>query len=106
MSSREKSSPGVFDIHGNNADKLNATSAGSLEEWQEWRGSVRAGMRKPLGMDYRRRRYWVLGGRAAAWCIYVEDDGGNLWGWYEGMPSLTGHRSNAQSGPSVCVFCY
>lgn len=59
--------------------------AGSVQEWEEWRGSVRMHMRKPLGVDFRRRRYWVIGGQAAAWRVYVEDDEGVSWGFYEGV---------------------
>ena len=52
-------------------------------------------MRKPLGVDYAKRRYWAVGGRASAWRIFVEEEGGSLWGWYEGtlcsVASSAGH---------------
>lgn len=45
------------------------------------------GIRRSLGYDFHRRRYWALGGAAAAWRVYVEEDEGRLWGWYDG-PSI------------------
>lgn len=42
------------------------------------------GWRKPLGYDMQRRRYWALGGGTGAWRVYVEEQEGSLWGWYEG----------------------
>ena len=59
-------------------------ATGSIEEWEQWKESVRVNSRKPLGVDMQRRRYWALGGRASAWRIYVEEDEGASWGWYEG----------------------
>lgn len=60
----------------------------------KWMDSVKLGMRKPLGTDYRGRRYWAFGANAGAWRVYVElgldigeDDTLNRkpsWGWYEG----------------------
>lgn len=41
-------------------------------------------MCRPLGQDLERRRYWVLGEAAAAWRVYVEEQNGTLWGWYDG----------------------
>ena len=58
--------------------------AGTVAEWQRWVDSVRAGLRKPLGYDLARRRYWALGGGASAWRVYVEEQAGTLWGWYDG----------------------
>ena len=55
-----------------------------MEEWEEWREAVRVNMRKPLGMDFAKRRYWSIGGQAACWRVYVEEEEGTLWGWYEG----------------------
>lgn len=46
--------------------------------------ACRVGWRKPLGHDMQRRRYWALGGHTAAWRVYVEEQEGALWGWYEG----------------------
>ena len=48
------------------------------------------GIRRSLGYDFHRRRYWALGGAAAAWRVYVEEDEGRLWGWYDGpcIPAL------------------
>ena len=42
------------------------------------------GWRKALGYDMQRRRYWALGGGSGAWRVYVEEQEGGLWGWYEG----------------------
>jgi len=55
------------------------------------------GVRRPLGADALRRRYWALGGRAGAFRVYVEEDEGRAWGWYEGArpprrPCQTGGR--------------
>lgn len=47
---------------------------------------MRLSMRKPLGTDFNKRRYWVLGQNAAAWSVFVEDRDGADWGWYEGVP--------------------
>ncbi len=44
----------------------------------------RVGLRKSLGWDALRRRYWALGGAAGAWRVYVEEDDGKRWGWYDG----------------------
>lgn len=41
-------------------------------------------MHRPLGTDFRRRRYWAFGNRAACWRIFVESHEGGAWGWYEG----------------------
>jgi hypothetical protein len=46
----------------------------------------RLGIRRPLGQDMRGRRYWVMGGAAGAWCVFVEGADGRQWGWYEGEP--------------------
>lgn len=37
------------------------------------------GLRVPVGMDFRQRRYWLLGGAAGAWRLYCEDKEGQLW---------------------------
>ncbi len=57
-----------------------------MAEWMQWVGTCRVGWRRPLGYDYQRRRYWLLGGRGGAWRVYVEEDEGRLWGYYEGGP--------------------
>ena len=46
--------------------------------------ACRVGWRKPLGYDMQRRRYWALGSNTGSWRVYVEEQEGNLWGWYEG----------------------
>lgn len=56
-------------------------------------------MRKPLGTDYRGRRYWAFGANAGAWRVYVElgldigeDDTLNRkpsWGWWVGRRLVT-----------------
>jgi hypothetical protein len=46
--------------------------------------ACRVGWRKALGYDMQRRRYWALGGGTGAWRVYVEEQEGCLWGWYEG----------------------
>ena len=67
--------------------------AGSVEEWERWLAASKAGLRRPLGQDLLKRRYWAFGGAASAWRIYVEDDSeGALWGYYDGAPS-PGQRS-------------
>lgn len=50
-----------------------------------WMGACRVGWRKPLGYDAKHRRYWAFGAGLAAWRVYVEEQEGALWGWYEGM---------------------
>jgi hypothetical protein len=37
------------------------------------------GLRRPLGSDVRRRRYWVLGGGAGAWRVYCEEGDSSNW---------------------------
>lgn len=37
------------------------------------------GLRRPLGVDHRRRRYWVLGGASGAWRVYCEEGDGSNW---------------------------
>ena len=59
---------------------------GSCEEWVGWMEACRVGWRKALGYDMQRRRYWALGGGTGAWRVYVEEQEGSLWGWYEGTP--------------------
>ncbi len=47
----------------------------------------RVGVRRPLGVDSRGRRYWAFGNRAGAWRLFVESaegPGSEAWGWYEG----------------------
>ena len=46
--------------------------------------ACRVGWRKPLGQDMQRRRYWALGGGTGCWRVYVEEQEGALWGWYQG----------------------
>ena len=46
--------------------------------------ACRVGWRKPLGYDMQRRRYWALGAKTGCWRVYVEEQEGALWGWYEG----------------------
>jgi hypothetical protein len=46
------------------------------------------GLRRPIGSDYRGRRYWALGGAAGAFRIYVEEAEGGPWGYYEGSALL------------------
>ena len=48
----------------------------------------RLGVRRPIGSDSRRRRYWALGGVAGCWRVYVEWDEGRRWGWYEGAEAV------------------
>ena len=49
--------------------------------------ACRVGWRKALGYDMQRRRYWALGANTGAWRVYVEEQEGSLWGWYEGAQS-------------------
>lgn len=46
------------------------------------------GWRKPLGHDMQRRRYWALGAATGCWRVYVEEQEGALWGWYQGDSPL------------------
>ena len=59
--------------------------------------ACRVGWRKALGYDMQRRRYWALGGNTGAWRVYVEEQEGSLWGWYEGM--------STPAQPYSCLFC-
>ena len=61
---------------------------GSVEEWLEWARKCSVGLRKSLGWDALGRRYWALGGAAGAWRVYVEEDHGTRWGWYDGAARL------------------
>lgn len=58
--------------------------AGAAAEWERWMRACRVGLRRSLGTDALRRRYWALGGRAGAFCVHVEEDEGRGWGWYDG----------------------
>lgn len=58
--------------------------AGPVAEWLRWRDGARLGLRRALGWDYHRRRYWAFGSAAAAWRLYVESENGTSWGWYDG----------------------
>lgn len=49
--------------------------------WAAWLEAQRLGQRRALGGDLRGRRYWALGGRGGAWCVFVEWDEGRQWGW-------------------------
>ncbi|KAK9824407.1 hypothetical protein WJX72_010057 [[Myrmecia] bisecta] len=62
-----------------------AAGSSPPDAWMKWMDKFRLGMRKPLGFDYKRRKFWALGGPAGAWRIYVEEEEGRLWGWYEGQ---------------------
>ena len=64
---------------------------GDVLAWYDWCVAERIGLGRALGSDLAGRRYWVLGGGAGAWRVYVEGagggGGGREWGFYEG-PSL------------------
>lgn len=66
--------------------------------------ACRVGWRKPLGHDMLRRRYWALGAGTACWRVYVEEQEGALWGWYEGG-YLCKHRSIIALSKAVCTAC-
>ncbi|KAK9821217.1 hypothetical protein WJX81_001314 [Elliptochloris bilobata] len=74
--------------------------AGAAAEWERWMCACRVGLRRPLGSDMQRRRFWALGGRAGAFRVYVEEDEGRRWGWYEGekLVQLVGwlHAGNVE----------
>ena len=53
-------------------------------EWAAWLQRRRVGLRRPLGIDLRGRRYWCCGRQAGAFRVYVEENDGQSWGWYEG----------------------
>ena len=66
-------------------------------------------MRRPIGRDRRRRRYWALGGAAGAWRLFVESDEGRSWGWYDGCdvpPLLEWLRKgdNEVEGPLLAML--
>ncbi|KAL4423903.1 hypothetical protein ABPG75_001204 [Micractinium tetrahymenae] len=61
-------------------------------DWAAWLQQRRLGLRRPLGLDLRGRRYWCFGRQAGAFRVYVEDNEGQSWGWYEG-DQLTKLRS-------------
>jgi len=65
----------------------------------------RVGLRKSLGWDALRRRYWALGGAAGAWRVYVEEDDGKRWGWYDGKGSLLTLACFTQSHVSRPAMC-
>lgn len=56
----------------------------SAADWAAWLQQRRLGLRRPLGLDLRGRRYWCFGRQAGAFRVYVEDSEGQAWGWYEG----------------------
>ena len=60
---------------------------GTPEEWETWTEACRVGVRRSLGLDFKRRRYWALGRRYGAWTVFVEEDEGSAWSCYEGGPS-------------------
>jgi hypothetical protein len=78
----------------NNAPPVPPTpTINTLELWQKWHAAQNLGIRRPLGIDYRGRRYWALGRQSAAFRIFCEEpsENGQLestqgqWGWYEGQ---------------------
>ena len=77
--------------------------AGSVEEWVGWMGACRVGCRKALGYDAKRRRYWAFGAGLGAWKIYVEEQEGALWGWYEGMHNPTSHSMRNRTSHEVLM---
>ena len=66
--------------------------AGPVTDWLRWRHGTRLGLRRALGWDYHRRRYWAFGSAAAAWRLYVETENGMSWGWYDGEGFAQQHR--------------
>lgn len=87
-------------------------NAGSVEEWVGWMGACRVGCRKALGYDAKRRRYWAFGAGLGAWRVYVEEQEGALWGWYEGMHCMIGNCHVKEptllswAGMTVCVLYF
>ncbi|KAL4434797.1 hypothetical protein ABPG77_005324 [Micractinium sp. CCAP 211/92] len=73
----------------------------SAADWAAWLQQRRLGLRRPLGLDLRGRRYWCFGRQAGAFRVYVEDCEGQNWGWYEGdqLTKLRGWVE--QAGASV-----
>ncbi|DBB03841.1 TPA: hypothetical protein ACH3X1_012936 [Trebouxia sp. C0004] len=83
---KDGSTPGPVKELPANPKELEVTAPpGSCEEWVGWMEACRVGWRKALGYDMQRRRYWALGGGTGAWRVYVEEQEGCLWGWYEGQ---------------------
>lgn len=60
----------------------------SAADWAAWLQQRRLGLRRPLGLDLRGRRYWCFGRQAGAFRVYVEDNDGQSWGWYEGRSPM------------------
>ena len=60
-------------------------------------GACRVGCRKALGYDAKRRRYWAFGAGLGAWRVFVEEQEGALWGWYEGAHSSAKAPTDAPS---------
>ena len=52
--------------------------------WQKWASAQNIGIRRPLGTDFRGRRYWAMGRQSGAFRVYCESADGKAWGWYEG----------------------
>lgn len=65
--------------------------------------ACRVGWRKPLGHDMQRRRYWALGAATSCWRVYVEEQEGALWGWYQGDSPLHTLTTPFAAKASVCV---
>ena len=66
------------------AEEAGPLSPNFLELWHWWYSAQNLGARRPVGVDFRGRRYWALGRQSGAFRIYCEDPGDNSWGWYEG----------------------
>jgi hypothetical protein len=62
--------------------------AAAVADWAAWLQQRRLGLRRPLGFDLRGRRYWCFGHQAGAFRLYIEEEEGKLWGWYEGEAAV------------------
>jgi len=70
-----------------------------LNLWQKWHAAQNLGIRRPLGIDYRGRKYWALGRQSGAFRIFCQQPRSSRekgekeedrhtegrWGWYEGQ---------------------
>lgn len=66
-----------------------------------------SGTRRPLGVDFRGQQYWVLGGAAGAWRVFVEQQEGILWvsSPITCQDTLIADQYNSRQGCSALVFC-
>ncbi|KAG7673970.1 hypothetical protein Ndes2526B_g02554 [Nannochloris sp. 'desiccata'] len=85
--------PAAGEENAAEAADMPSSSVSPLHLWQKWHAAQNLGIRRPLGIDYRGRRYWAMGRESAAFKIFcqepsTESEGEETegrWGWYEGQ---------------------